>query len=188
MLNPNLFTKGENELQVYYAFKNEVTQDLVQIIRNKSESHYWGSFINNKKDICKVIPVYYSDNPNVMLDRVCEWYNSGMPCDNYPEPPKAEPKRITDTLTEIECIFGHNHDGAKRIQAYLDEPCAERWDDIHGIIVRPPFFTVWNALIENDPTFPRQGRRSDITGKIVREWERIPTEFELLKAIKKTVN
>ena len=35
-----------------------------------------------------------------------------------------------------------------------------------------------------DSTFPREGRTVDITGTIVSDWSRIPTELELLRAIK----
>jgi|BioPla2DNA2_1021312.scaffolds.fasta_scaffold19648_6 hypothetical protein len=44
--------------------------------------------------------------------------------------------------------------------------------------------TIWQAMVAYDPTFPNKGRTTDTEGNVIKEWERIPTPFEVLKAIK----
>lgn len=185
MLKPALFKPGENDFQFYYYFKNEVTGEEIQIIRSKFEKEYFGLF-KSKNDLF-VIPVYTDEDAQIMLERVCEWYNSGKPRPDLVKLPDVEKKRISKTLTKIEGMFGYNHKGALRIQAYLDDPSVDRWHDISSIVIHPSLLTVWQAMLEYDPTFPSEGRITDITGKVIREWTRIPTKFELLRAIQKAL-
>lgn len=186
MLKPELFIKGENDVQFYYFMKNEVVGELVQIIRNKREEHWFGMY--DGKDGFFTIPVHVENEPDLMLEKVCEWYNNGKQKPYYQEVEEANPKRISKSLLEIENIFGvFPLESAKRIQAYIDNPTVERWDDISGIIITGGFTTVWQAILEQDPTFPRSGRTTDITGKVVSEWARIPEPLEVLRAIKKKV-
>ena len=75
----------------------------------------------------------------------------------------------------------------KRIKRFLADPTAENWDDIHGIIISPgkgEVITIWNAVLALDPTFPRTGRATDLKGNVVKEWERVPTPLEVLRAIR----
>lgn len=72
----------------------------------------------------------------------------------------------------------------KKIKKYIAKPTIENWDDIYCIVVKSEGMkTIWNAMIAFDPTFPRTGRSEDAEGNIIKEWERIPTPFELLRAI-----
>lgn len=184
-IDPSMFTHGENPSQFYYFFKNEITKELVQIIRNKRESFWFGSYINDKEDSTRLIPVYESEDEMELLGRVCEWYNNGKPeAEQRPEPSIDHVKRIGKTLTDIQNMFGSFPEkSACRIQAFLDDPTVDRWDDISSIIVDGSH-TVWQCVIEIDSTFPKSGRSTDITGKIVSEWERIPIPLEVLRAIK----
>lgn len=186
MLTPANFTQGENESQDYYFFKNEVTQELVQIIRNKREAHWFGSYANAEGNHA-IIPVYTDESAEVMLLRVSDWYNDGkLQSSAYKEIEEAEdPKRISKSLEGIRNMFGEFPvNSAKRIQHYLDEPTVDRWDDIAGILIDPDKI-LWQALLEEDSSFPRSGRAHDITGKIVKDWTRIPQPFEVLRIIKK---
>lgn len=68
---------------------------------------------------------------------------------------------------------------AEKIAAYLDTPDYPGWSDIHGILLSPSR-TLWQAILEIDPTFPRTGRRTTTKGKIVKDWDTIPSP-ELVK-------
>ncbi|MCK2000341.1 hypothetical protein MZM54_02920 [[Brevibacterium] frigoritolerans] len=185
MLKPEMFTKGENSGQFYYAFNNEVTSELIQIIRNKKEEHWFGMYIGKNRFF--TIPIQFENDPQVMLEKVVEWYNNGKQEPISHEVEEVIPKKIGKTLLEIENVFGKFPlKSAQRIQAYLDEPSFDRWEDIHSIIVNG-WTTVRQAVVDQDPTFPRTGRGEDITGKIVKEWERIPEPMLVLRAIKATV-
>jgi hypothetical protein len=72
----------------------------------------------------------------------------------------------------------------KKIKRFLDHPNYDNWDEIAGIIINTKMDSIWNAMIKYDSTFPRRGRAEDFDGNVIREWERIPTPFELLQAIK----
>ncbi|QST02193.1 hypothetical protein IMZ31_22330 (plasmid) [Pontibacillus sp. ALD_SL1] len=184
MLAPHHFSKGKNKTQDYYVFHNEATREKVHIIRNNWETHWFGMY-DKKGDTFFVVPVYTDPDHDVMLERVCEWYNNGKGKPEYPDPPEANPKHVSPSLLEIENMFGEfNPNSAKRLQAYLDDPSVERWDDIHSILIDGRK-TVWNAMLELDSTFPRTGRARDITGRIAEEWERIPEPLEVLRAIKR---
>lgn len=92
-------------------------------------------------------------------------------------------------LDECENMFGSlqtRPDIKNRIYNYLENPSFENWDDIHCIIIKN-FKTVWNAMIAYDPTFPKQGRATDSKGRVIREWQRIPSPFEVMKAIQQFV-
>jgi superfamily II DNA or RNA helicase/ribosomal protein L40E len=61
-----------------------------------------------------------------------------------------------------------------QIDRFFDDPCFETWDKITGLAIGA-HQTIWQAILEIDPSFPRQGRSTDMKGKIVREWEKIPS-------------
>ncbi|WP_240416602.1 hypothetical protein [Paenibacillus periandrae] len=184
LLKTEHFTSGENSTQYYRFFKNEVTGDLVQIIRNKKEPCWFGYFMNDKTDQCRLIPVYGNDDPDELLNEVCIWYNMGMPVSEKRDLPKPTNTSISKLLREMEDMFGKFPlQAAMRIQRYLDNPSVDYWDDICGIIINGDH-TVWQCVSNIDPSFPKEGRTTDITGKIVEEWLMIPTTFNLLRAIK----
>lgn len=184
MLEKTMFTKGENDTQDYYFFKNEVTQELVQIIKNKKESHWFGMYDNKAQGRFFVIPINNSENSETMLENVCDWYNNGKKEAVYHEVPEANVTNISPTLFNISNVFGDFPlKSAKRIQAYFNEPTVDRWDDISGIIINE-WKTLWQLMCEADSTFPRSGRSTDNTGKIVSDWAKIPTPLEVLRVIK----
>lgn len=73
----------------------------------------------------------------------------------------------------------------KRILQYFKTPDYETWEDIHCIILIGigTMLTVWQAVIAINPSFPKTGRCVTLEGKIVEDWDRIPTKKELAEAI-----
>jgi hypothetical protein len=92
---------------------------------------------------------------------------------------------LQDILENSTNIFGKlSPNIVMRIKEYIKNPTVDGWDDIQTIIIRgKDFFTIWQAVIQFDPTFPQTGRTTDEDENIIKEWERIPTEFEVLRAI-----
>jgi hypothetical protein len=92
-------------------------------------------------------------------------------------------------LVIVENARGHNDepldDGTKRrIYDYLEKPNAADWSNISGIHVNCCMVTLWQAVRKVDPSFPATGRRYEMeTGRIVKEWERIPHPDLVLRAI-----
>lgn len=76
-----------------------------------------------------------------------------------------------------------------RLFALVDEPTPATWDDAHSILLRSSLRrgTVWQAILEIDPTFPDQGQVTDADGKVVRPWPRIPDPDLVLRAIEHAV-
>jgi len=82
-------------------------------------------------------------------------------------------------------LFGKISDTIQaRLQRYADNPTEDGWDDVHGIILnKESMMTVWQALLELDPSFPRRGPSEDGEGRRIAGWERIPTSEEFNQAI-----
>jgi len=84
-------------------------------------------------------------------------------------------------LENAENIFGKIKPAIKdRIVNYISNPTVDNWDDIHCILITPSK-TIWQAVIAIDNSFPHYGRSEDRSGKIIKEWERIP-EVNLVKS------
>lgn len=72
----------------------------------------------------------------------------------------------------------------KRLQAVIDNPCLKTWGNSYSIILSwRRNYTLWQAVIAVDPTFPRMGPRTDQRGKVLENWQRIPNRDTILKAI-----
>jgi hypothetical protein len=69
-----------------------------------------------------------------------------------------------------------------RLQAVIDNPCQETWEDAHCIILNGSgrMKTLWNAIHTVRPDFC-QGKPLDAP------WEEIPTSEEIIQAIKNVV-
>lgn len=83
-------------------------------------------------------------------------------------------------------MFGELTDDYKqRIRSYLERPSYEEWDDISGIILsdKGTMLTVWQAVCAVDPSFPCVGRRTTLEGKILKDWDRIPSVETLRQAL-----
>lgn len=88
-------------------------------------------------------------------------------------------------LDDCENLFGRiSPQIKKKIKNFLSRPTADNWSEISGIIINSNFETIWQALIKTDPAFSQQGRVYDRNHNIVKEWERIPTPFEVMQAIR----
>lgn len=187
MLAKSMFEQGENKAQDYFFFKNEVTKEMLHAIRNKQEKNWFGMYDNNKEERFFVIPVQPSPDSDVILTSICDWYNNGKPEREYKEAPASNPSHILETLMGLKNMMGEFPlSSAKRIQSYLDEPIVERWNDISGIIVDGKK-TVWQLICEQDASYIHIGRTTDVTGKIVKDWSKIPSPLEVLRAVKRGV-
>ena len=77
----------------------------------------------------------------------------------------------------------------QRICDYLVNPTPTAWSGISGIIVNNRSVTLWQAVRRVDPSFPATGRRYEIgSGRLLKEWERIPHPDLVLKAIERARN
>jgi hypothetical protein len=82
-------------------------------------------------------------------------------------------------------MFGDiSEDIKERLSSYLERPSYAGWEDIHGIIIMGGFKTVWQTILEVDPTFPRTGRHTNMQGKVLQDWDRIPDKKLLMNALK----
>lgn len=91
---------------------------------------------------------------------------------------------VNNVLDNCENIFGKlKPDIRKRVRNYTNNPTPDNWDDIKGIIISDKFESIWQSIMAMDSTFPRTGSVTDEKENIIKEWERIPTTFEVLRAI-----
>lgn len=100
---------------------------------------------------------------------------------------------MADLDVNLELDLAHNALGRlpervrQRIKRFLAHPTEPRWDDVSSIIVNwdaAECSTIWQAVVQVDPTFPRTGRRTDQHGRIAERWSRIPTPELVVKALR----
>ncbi|MCI0563915.1 MAG: hypothetical protein MN733_36030 [Nitrososphaera sp.] len=68
----------------------------------------------------------------------------------------------------------------RRLQAVVNKPTQKTWSNAYSIILNPHgrINTLWQAVMAVDPTFPNIGPRRG------EQWERIPSQDLLLRAIR----
>lgn len=77
-------------------------------------------------------------------------------------------------------LFGNiKPDIKKRLQAVIDNPCQETWEDAHGIILNGSgrFRTLWQSVLVVRPGYCNS-QPCDAP------WPKIPTSEEIVQAIK----
>jgi len=71
-----------------------------------------------------------------------------------------------------------------RLQAVIDEPNLDTWEDAHSLIIGADgWITLWQAVIAVDPTFPRTGPTTTLKGKKLTDWERVPDRSTIRQAL-----
>lgn len=91
-------------------------------------------------------------------------------------------------LEFLTCLFDTYPEEKKAaIQAYLDKPTPEAWEEIYSLIIngkgKPA--TVWQAVLAVDPTY--QQRAETFADAGLKRWHRIPTPTVLIKALQQAV-
>jgi hypothetical protein len=74
----------------------------------------------------------------------------------------------------------------ENIMDYLKHPSYNQWEEISHYLIAPNK-TLWQAVIAIDPTYPKRGRKTDTQGKILKDWDVIPTAEQIKDAIRKIV-
>ena len=83
-----------------------------------------------------------------------------------------------------ENVFGKvKPDIQKRLQAVMDNPTPETWDDAHSIIIGGRNFrTLWQAVLIIDPSFQRSAPYDMDTHTT--KWRTVPSKETIRAAIK----
>ncbi len=72
-----------------------------------------------------------------------------------------------------------------RLEAVLDNPTEETWDDAYSLIVgKDGFTTLWQAWVKVDETAPRTGPAEDFAGKRLHGWSKFPDQLTLYRALR----
>lgn len=76
----------------------------------------------------------------------------------------------------------------ERLQAVIDNPSAETWDNAFSIIINGSprrMRTLWQAVIAVDPTFPRSAGSIDVSP--AERWIQYPDAVTIVRAIRRAV-
>ena len=109
---------------------------------------------------------------------------------------KSKDKGINAILNQSKNLFGNQLSIRCRelIKDFLNNPTAESWDRICGIVIwDAPLTNIWTALTIHDPSFEVVGRNYEFRTEptklercdLVYEWKQIPTPFEVLRALRR---
>ncbi len=123
-------------------------------------------------------------------------YNLEVKSDTTPEMlhrrrVEATRRQASPAFQELEMarnLFGGlSPDIRRRLEAAIENPTEETWDDAHTIILNPHEgmgLTLWQAVIAIDPSFPQSGPSTDYRGRRVSGWPQIPSRDLLLAALR----
>lgn len=70
-----------------------------------------------------------------------------------------------------------------RLDCLLKTPTAEAWDDCYCLLIKGTR-TLWQFVLEVDPTFPRSVKIEEGPRGPVTVWPRVPDQFTLYRAIR----
>jgi len=74
-------------------------------------------------------------------------------------------------------------DCRSRLFRAAENPTEPNWGSASGIIVGGGL-TLWQAIMDIDPTFPSVGPKHDANGTRTSSWSRVPTRALILAAIR----
>jgi len=92
---------------------------------------------------------------------------------------------MKEVLEKCQNMFGRILPEYKeKIKSYIikSSPTTDDWADIAHILVTPRD-TVWNIVLWMYPDFPRVGRKTDLQGRILKDWKQVPTGFQVARAL-----
>lgn len=113
-----------------------------------------------------------------------------QPLENIPAPEggeqNARPVEIERELDLARNMFGHLKPRERtRLRAVLYQPTEQTWDDAYSIIVGADgWMTLWQAVLAVDPSFPKVGPSTDVRGRRVSRWKKIPDQETLVTALR----
>jgi len=72
----------------------------------------------------------------------------------------------------------------EKIKNYITNPSptTDDWENVAHIVANIGD-TIWNVVLWMYPDFPRKGRSFDLEGNIVKDWEKVPTGFQVARAL-----
>ena len=93
-----------------------------------------------------------------------------------------------ETIDKCSNMFGSiSNEYRNKIEQYINKEnhTSDEWADLAGVIIdwNSDVSTVWQAVIALDPSFPRSGRVTTEKGKVIKDWEKIPSGFTVARAI-----
>lgn len=90
--------------------------------------------------------------------------------------------QLADLLSEARSMVGPlNEEYREGILLAAEHPCQMTWSAVNGAVVSGMGGgTLWNAVLEVDPTFPRSARRNEVNESV---WERVPSGSLILEAL-----
>lgn len=98
--------------------------------------------------------------------------------------------RTAQTNIDLELGMARNMFGritpeyGRRIQAVVDNPCEETWDEANGVIVGSDgWMTLWQAVCECDSSYANIGLSYNVDKVKMPKWAKIPDRALLVKAL-----
>lgn len=89
-------------------------------------------------------------------------------------------------ISQCKNALGSFGDDAKaRIEAFINNPCVDTWDNIYSIVIGGQrFTTIWQAVCDLDSSYNNIGKVTDVKGRVLEDWKRIPSAELVIRAIR----
>jgi len=113
-----------------------------------------------------------------------EWVQEVVP----PSRVKRAGRRAPAVPVELDLatnMFGKLKSGPRsKVMALIQNPSQKTWDNAHGVILNSQWMTLWQAILAVDPTFPKEGKATDVKGRVIEGWPRVPDPDLVIRALK----